>query len=182
MPLILGPGGSENWFISCLHLLRSENRAGNPKSGQNSKICISAYIKHTNPYPDRVLCPNSASASRKKTHRLLTAQIAVSDWQLVSPVYFAKELVILIRIWWVPPGYITPEWVLALRGSKQTFAECLGVCAPPLMTFQRNRTEFWDTFETVFIGFTVTSSRKFPRLSQLWDHVSPSSRGVRSSD
>ena len=145
-------------------------------------LSISACVKTCLLVLYRILWPNSVSALRKKNHRLLTAKFAVSDWSLVAPVYFVKELAILIRIWWVPTGYITPEWVLALRGSKQTFAECLGVCAPHLMTFQTNRTEFWDTFWDNLHWFTVTSTRKFPRLSQLWDHLSPSSRGVRSSD
>ena len=110
----------------------------------NAVLSISAHMKTYLPTLYRILWSNSVSALRKKNHRLLTAQIAVSDWQLVAPVYFAKELAILIRIWWVPTGYITPEWVLALRVSKQTFAECLRVCAPPLMTKDTHNSFLFD--------------------------------------
>ena len=80
MPLILGPGGSENWFISCLYqfwdLLRSENRAGNPKSGQNSKIWV---FRHTLNILTRILTayyvPIRPQLLRKQ-NRLLTAETA----------------------------------------------------------------------------------------------------------
>ena len=56
---------------------------------------------HKNMFADSV--PNIMTqlrpSSSEKNHRLLTAQFAVSDWSLVAPVYFVKELAILTRIW-----------------------------------------------------------------------------------
>ena len=175
---IFWPQGVQNWSKTPNDLFftlpRLQNQSTDRKWEPRMMFWVFRYTNYTigGLFPE-YRSPRTSTDAREKNHRLLTSILhCVSSriwcsWSCFCPV--------IDRI--LHPSAFSLSW----DPNKRSW--CILEAVQRLQGHSRQMVRNSETlFETIPIDSTVTSIWKFPKLSQLWGNISPSSSGVRSSD